>query len=205
MTEAMNWAYCRQSYPNYWYELLAWDGNPTVGNEARQVDKYTAAGQTWTVERYIASVVFGMWLLRPNCVREFRGHREPAAANSMSFERLSKAVDTIYALGDYWKTGTLLTSGSPHPYRDALPNGVSLNRWYALSTDREPLQPWKLTTALPVWILGIQLEGRPTLLYGFAPLGLEKNVEVEVPGVGRCRLPEVPVEGQYWYAETFKV
>lgn len=86
--QSMNWLFQLEEAwsvnPNFWWEVSIWDGNssnwtPETKCTPEMVKKskacqYIQDGQTYTPERYLGWVQFGMWLLRPRAVREFRGH-----------------------------------------------------------------------------------------------------------------------------------
>ena len=93
--------------PNYWFELSVWDGNePSKDNDKRKY--YASLGQDYTPERYAGMVQFGMWLLRPRVVREFRGWTDTVANNGDNFMALVRAVDRVHeedTLKRFWRHG----------------------------------------------------------------------------------------------------
>ncbi len=201
-TEAMNWAAAREQFPDYWFELLVWDGNPTVGGEATQRAKYEAAGQSYFPERYLGSNQFGLWLLRPNVLREFRGHREPVEPNLAYFNTVIDAVERVRKsteLQDFWKYGKLLLNSTrQHPY-DVLPPRLPSARWYALETNLTPSGKWKFHTSIPVWVLGLVNSAGDFLLYGHTPLDARlTKVVVDIPLHRKVTIPEFKREGSFW-------
>jgi hypothetical protein len=126
--EAMNWVFmldeARRIKPNYWFELSTWDGHePGLENDKRKT--YARAGQTFTPERYGGMVQFGMWLLRPRTVREFRGYQDTLAQAESYFLPIVAAVDRVHnnaTLNSFWRTGVLVPNRAyQHPYQSLVP------------------------------------------------------------------------------------
>ena len=74
--QSMNWVFMLQEAYRlnhiFWFELSTWDGHElSQVNDKRNY--YAKLGQAYNPERYGGMVQFGMWLLRPRAVREFRG------------------------------------------------------------------------------------------------------------------------------------
>ena len=64
-----------------------------------------------TTARYEGLVQFGMWLLRPRVVREFRGWLETVEYAGAYFDAILDAVDRVYAnavLRKFWRRGDLV-------------------------------------------------------------------------------------------------
>ncbi len=87
--------------------------------------QYLKDGQTYSPERTAGWVQFGMWLLRPRVVREFRGHATPLAPVEPYWMETVKAVDRVYAdktLEEFWRFGELVpNTAHTHPYQVDIP------------------------------------------------------------------------------------
>lgn len=181
--------------PNYWFELSVWDGNePSQDNDKRKY--YASLGQDYTPERYAGMVQFGMWLLRPRVVREFRGWTDTVANNGDYFMALVRAVDRVHdndTLERFWRHGRLVDNPStPHLHQSAIPDELKdKKRWFLLDTNLDPRKPWTLETEIPVFSLALELGRKPDrewLIYSFAPLVKEREVTVQIPGVRSARI-----------------
>jgi hypothetical protein len=207
--EAMNWVAFREAEtnrtrPDFWFEFSTWDGD--IGDKGKKSKRqwYAEQGQDFTPERYAAMVQFGLWLVRPRAVREFRGWVETREKQAAWFEAIVAAVDRVYAspvLTEFWRRGTLVANpAAAHPYQAAIPPQYKdLPRWYLLETSLDPLRPWKLKTPLPVFALAHVLGERPArrwLVYAYAPLGDRKAVRVTLPDHGPVTL-DAPVAGAF--------
>lgn len=190
--EAMNWVFmlneARRADPEYWFELSTWDGHePTQGNDKRRA--YAQAGQNLSPERYGGMVQFGMWLLRPRVVREFRSYQEKLPQAESYFLPIVNAVDRVHkdaTLREFWRRGELVANrAQQHPYQAMVPQEYErVDRWFLLDTSLDPRRPWSLTTQLPVYALALQqgrAPGRQWLIYAHAPMGARGNVQVTIP------------------------
>jgi hypothetical protein len=196
--EANNWVFMLEAAlaerPDFWFELSIWDGNPASGSPryGRKKDAYLRAGQTWSPDRYAGFVQYGMWLLTPRVIREFRGSTVPRAECAADFEALVAAVDRVWTnpvLKRFWRRGALVPNRSRgHPYQARVPERwKNADRWFMLTTSLDPPAPWKLDTELPVFSLARVIgEGkdREWLLYAHAPVKARTNVGIEIPGYG---------------------
>jgi hypothetical protein len=185
--QAMNWVFIlSEAYrlnPSFWYEFMTWDEDRAGRN------KYARLGQLFTPERYGGFVQFGMWLVRPRIVREYRDWDQGRAAILPWFMPVINAVDRIYTspvLWSFWRNSSLVANTSrQHPYQSDIPLEYStVNRMFLLNTNLDPAQPWSLATEFPVMSLA-RVKGtspnRQWLLYAYAPLGSETNVQIAIP------------------------
>lgn len=205
--ESMNWVFMQQKTAqinkNFWFEISTWDGNVKQPNDKRAF--YASKGQTYNPERYAAMVRFGMWLLMPRVVREFRGWTEPRSVQGAYFLAVVDAVDEVHndpTLRRFWRKGTLVPNRKyQHPYQVDVPDEYRAeDRWFLLDTNLDPKRPWTLATELPVFALAITLGkagAREWLVYAHAPLGLQQNVEVTVPDYGSIKV-NVPPSGAFY-------
>jgi hypothetical protein len=212
--EAMNWIFMRREAarlnPRFWFEISTWDGyEPELANDKRKL--YAARGQRFTPARYGGTVQFGMWLLRPRVVREFRAWRDTLAQAEPYFLPIVAAVDRIYAsesLQRFWRRGELVVNRArPHPYQVNIPREYQAEtRWFLLDTNIDPPRPWVLSTELPVFSLALvtgKTPSRSWLIYAHAPLGERKNVSVTIPDYGPATI-DVPVDGSFYTVEEGK-
>src|ERR1019366_4557849 len=95
----------------FWLELSIWDGY--MGDQARDCKRqfYRNHSQTFTPTRYAGFAQFGMWLLRPRAIREFRGWLQPWDETAAPyFMALVAAVDRVHTnpvLSEWWRHGEL--------------------------------------------------------------------------------------------------
>jgi hypothetical protein len=198
----------REAYrlnPDFWLEFSVWDGyEPSEPiNDKRKF--YAALGQKYTPQRYAGMVQFGMWLLRPRVVREFRGWLHPWRDGQPYFMALVDAVDRVHTdpvLREWWHFGELVPNRAhEHPYQENIPPEYAKeDRWFLLDADVNPARPWILSTEIPIFALALR-KGEPPkrewLVYAHAPLGDRENVQLTVPGYGDIRV-KVTVGGSYY-------
>jgi len=207
----MNWVFmieeARRLNPDFWFEFSVWDGDLT--EKKGKIDAYLKAGQAFTPERYRGFCQFGLWLLTPRLVREFRGYLDTRERIGARFEALVAAVRLVHedpVLARFWRTSGLVPNGAhPHPYQSDVPaEWAARERWFLLDTNLDPPRPWKAETELPVFALARVAEeaGRKEwLVYAHSPLGDRAAVEVTVPGRGAVRM-DVSVGGSFaWVTE----
>ncbi len=205
--EAMNWvaelAQVRRTRPDFWFELSTWDGQqPGEPSDKRRF--YTARGQELTPGRYGGMVQFGMWLLRPRVVREFRNPEDDRIRFGPYFDELLAAVARIHEdpqLRDFWQHGRLLENPTGgHPYEEALPGELAARaRWFLLEASANTPRPWQLSTTLNVFSLALETGRKPNrdwLVYACSPLEEVIETEVAIPG-GRPQHVRATREGAF--------
>ena len=205
--EAMNFVpvlkEVRRSEPDFWFELSVWDGQ-LPGEPTDKRVFYAQRSQQFTPQRYAGMVQFGMWLLRPRVVREFRNPQDDRIRFGAYFEALLAAVARVHedaTLRRFWRAGRLLENPvGGHPYEEALPTELATRaRWFLLDCSANPPRPWQLTTPLEVYALALEQGRAPHrewLIYAFSPRNSAMDVEVRVPGGPRVRVPAA-VEGAF--------
>ena len=209
--EAMNWVFMlREAYtlnPHFWFEISTWDGHqPSQPNDKRRT--YATRGQTFSPARYGGMVQFGMWLLRPRVVREFRGWLETRTEQGPYFLPIVQAVDRVHTnptLRAFWRNGALVANPAHrHPYQMNMPKEYAdVDRWFLLDTNLDPWRPWGLHTQLPVFSLALVVGEKPTrewLIYAYAPLGPKPNVKVTIPDFAPVTI-DVPQSGGFYRVE----
>ncbi|HEY2037737.1 MAG TPA: hypothetical protein VGG96_12025 [Steroidobacteraceae bacterium] len=192
--EAMNYvpvlAELRRTKPDFWFELSTWDGQEP-GQPSDKLLFYAKRGQTYSPDRYGGMVQFGMWLLRPRVVRDFRGSLDDERIRfGPYFDRIMDAVARVHRdplLRDFWQHGRLLANpAGGHPYEVALtPELASRPRWFLLDSAANPPRPWQLTTPLDVYALALvrgRAPHREWLVYAFSPLQRSGLVPIRIPG-----------------------
>lgn len=191
--EAMNWLFMRDEAmrvnQEYWFEMSAWDGyEPTAANDKRAY--YRKTGTVFTPERYEGDVQFGMWLLRPRVVREFRNHLSRVAQDEPYFMSIVNSVDRVHdnpILRKFWRKGQLVANkNSSHPYQHNIPAEYkAADRWFLLDTNLNPKRPWELNTVIPVFALAMVTGEKPSrewMIYAHSPLKNYDKVRVDIPG-----------------------
>jgi PKD repeat protein len=189
-----NWVFMLEealaTNPEFWFEMSIWDGH-YPGEENDQRKQYEDLGQTFSPERYAGMVQFGMWMLRPRLVRDFRLSFEKRVDQEPYFLPIVAAVDRVHdhpALGQFWRQGKLVANRSePHPYQSSIPTEYEeTDRWFMLSTNLDPPRPWDLMDEIPVYSLALVLGEAPQrqwLVYAYSPLG-GGDVTVTIPDYG---------------------
>ncbi|MBN2505568.1 MAG: hypothetical protein JXQ71_02620 [Verrucomicrobia bacterium] len=170
--------------------------------------QYIAEGQTYPPERAAGWVQYGMWLVRPRVVREFRGHATALEPVAPYWMETVKAVDRVYAhaeLAEFWRHGTLVPNRAhPHPYDADLPHKFkTIHRWHSLDTHLDPPRPWHLNTPIPVFSLALVRgvsPGRRWLLYAHSPAQDRAAVRITIPGYGDV-VVDVPRRGVFCVVE----
>jgi hypothetical protein len=191
--EAMNYvpvlAEVRRKQPDFWFEISTWDGQQP-GQPSDKLLFYANRGQTYSPDRYGGMVQFGMWLLRPRVVRDFRGSEDDERIRFEAYyDRIMEAVARVHrdpVLRDFWRHGRLVQNRlGGHPYETALtPELASRPRWFLLDSPANPPRPWQLTTPLTVYSLALvrgQTPHREWLVYAFSPLQRSGVVTVQIP------------------------
>jgi hypothetical protein len=191
--EAMNWVFAleeaRKLNPEFWFEISTWDGyEPAKENDKRKY--YAKLGQAYNPKRYEGMVQFGMWLLRPRVVREFRSHVATLPESEPYFLSVVHSVDRVHnnpVLRKFWRKGMLVANTDrEHPYQKKIPvEYQTTERWFLLDTNLDPHRPWTLSTELPVFSLSLvigQAPKREWLVYAHSPLRVFDRVEINIPG-----------------------
>lgn len=202
--EAMNWVFMQREIlrdrPDFWFEISVWDGDD------KKWRFYQERGQTWTPERYEGFVQFGMWLLTPRAVREFRGYLDTTSRVGKFYRAIVRAVDRVYSdpvLARFWRAGQLVPNRAhKHPYQARLPEEYADDdRWYLLDTNLDPPWPWNTETELPVFSLARVLgeKGRREwLVYAHSPLFDRRDVEIRIPE-GTAVTVDVSLSGSFYH------
>ncbi len=206
--ESMNWIFMRKQAlklnPNFRFGFSVWDGH-TNDPKTDWRAHYESLGQTYTPERYEGYAQFGLWLLRPRVLREYRNWTDSIKDMEPWFLALSKTVDRVYSndkLKHFWRKGELVPNHAfAHPYQNKIPDEYkNVDRWFLLDTSLDPPRPWKLDTEIPVYSLALVdgTEGnRRWLVYAESPLEDRKNVQITVPEYGKITV-DVPVAGAFY-------
>jgi hypothetical protein len=201
--EAMNWvselAAVRRVKPDYWFEISTWDGQDVSGRSDK-ARFFAAKGDPWTPARYGGVVQFGMWLLRPRVVREFRGPNDDRIRFGAYFDVILAAVARVHentTLREFWRKGRLLPNhAAQHPYEEHLPAELAArDRWFLLDSRLNPPRPWQLSTSLRIYSLALERGERPHrewLVYAHSPLDAVLEADVTIPGGPQVRVRATP-------------
>lgn len=202
--ESMNWVFMlKEAYrdnPNFWFEISTWDG------DEEQRNFYERNGQLYGPERYGGMVQFGMWLLRPRVVREFRMWNDNVDRAGPYFLKIAELVDRLYTndtLKKFWRHGKLVPNRDrKHPYNSNIPREYkNVDRWFLLNTSLDPKWPWGFDDKIPVFSLALVMGEYPVrewLVYAHAPLQRHGDVQLEVPGYGPIKVA-VESSGSYYH------
>lgn len=199
--------------PRFWLEFSVWDGYTSSKKRQEKYPSkrtiYKLSGQTYNPTRYGGFVQFGMWLLRPRAVREFRGWIFPWKDGVDYFMAIVRAVDRVHAnatLRHWWRKGRLVANrtkkhiyqaGIPEEYRDA-------DRWFLLDASVNPQEyPWELFWNVPVFALALvqgEAPARQWLLYAHSPIKDRQGVRLTIPGY-RAVAVDVSVGGSFYVVD----
>lgn len=211
--EAMNWIFmleeAYQLNSNFWFEMSIWDGyqpKPSLDKRAFYIRK----GQTYNPDRYAGMAKFGLWLMRPRVMREYRNYDQTRADTESYFMELVAAVDALYTnpvLESFWRHGELLPNPKHlHPYQTNIPPEYADKvRWFLLESDINPPHPWKFDTEIPVFGIALTKGSPPKrewLVYVYSPLMRHKNIQLTVPGYGSLTVETQPKGDYYWLKEN---
>jgi len=222
---SMNWIFMQREaqeiHPGFWFEISVWDGfdnlkslyGPDKVWKQPKPEYYRSLGQTYDPTRYEGYVQFGMWLLRPRSVREYRAFNRgekyvPNYDAAPYFQSVVNAVDRVWkipVLADFWQHAKLVPNRAhPHPYQQAIPEEWKKeDRWFMLDTNLDPPRPWKLDTEIPVLSLALvegKISNRRWLVYAHSPLQDHKNVEITIPEYGKITV-DVPGAGAFYVVD----
>ncbi len=209
--EAMNWVFMRkeanQLNPRFWFEMSIWDGH-LAGLISDKRAAFAQTGQFYTPTRYGGMAQFGLWLMRPRAVREFRSYQETVGASERYFLQLVEAVDKVYTnqtLQSFWRKGSLVANPQrAHPYQTLIPAEYKdTARWFMLDTSLDPPGTWDLTTKLQVFALALVKGAAPDrqwLLYAHAPNGERRSVLITIPGYKQVPV-DVSVGGSFYLVD----
>lgn len=224
--ESMNWVFMLheawQINPDFWFEMSVWDGDRSswVPGEEDEVDpanskpiQYIRRGQSWTTDRYHGRVQYGMWIIRPRSVREFRGHVQPREDHRYEDYWLAflKAVDKVWqneTLTEFWRFGELVPNRDhKHPWQaNVLDKYKDEDRWFLLNTNLDAPWPWDNETEIKVFSLAHRIGEKPNrrwLVYAHSPLKSRKGVKVEIPEYKKITI-DVPVAGVFYEIDENK-
>lgn len=209
--EAMNWVFmqaeARRQNPEFWFEMSIWNGNQP-GTASDKLASYLSQGQSYSPERYKGMAQFGMWLLRPRLVREFRGWLATVPDFETYFLPLVESVDRVHSqvvLRDFWQKGRLVANkANKHPYQTQVPvEYENVDRWFLLDTSLDSARPWQLGTPVPVFALALtqgKAPQRQWLVYAHAPLEERKLVTIRIPDYRPIRV-DVSVGGSFYLVD----
>ena len=207
--ESMNWPFmldeALKMNLGFWFEISTWDGHePDSTNDKRKY--YAALGQPFNPQRYEGTVQFGMWLLRPRVVREFRNWHDTLSNAEPYFLSIVRSVDRVHnepVLRKFWRKGRVVANKAHiHPYQSNIPDEYKdVERWFLLDTHLDPARPWTLSTEIPVFSLALVLGEKPErewLVYAHSPRIDRENVRITVPGYGRITV-NVSTSGCFYH------
>ena len=198
--------------PKYWLEFSVWDGYDGPRREKRYPSPrtlYRLKGQTYGPARYGGYVQFGMWLLRPRAVREYRGWTFPADQGMPYFMAIVDAVDRVHVnptLRQWWRKGTLVPNRAhKHHYQSGVPaEWQGEDRWFLLDANVNPSEyPWELFWEVRVFALALvqgEAPARQWLIYAHSPVKERKGVQVTIPGYRQIAL-DVSVGGSFYVVD----
>jgi hypothetical protein len=196
--------------PKYWLEMSVWDGGSPKGAKKQgkvpTPELYRLKGQEYNPTRYEGFVQFGMWLLRPRAVREFRGWTHPSDEAIPYFMALCEAVDRVHThatLREWWRKGTVVPNRAhQHHYQTGIPEEYKdRDRWFLLDASVNPRSfPWELFWEIKVFALALVRGEKPQrqwLIYAHAPVKARRGVTLTIPDY-RPITVDVAVGGSFY-------
>ncbi len=198
--------------PAFWLEFSVWDGYDGPGRAKQYPPKrevYREKGQGYDPARYGGFVQFGMWLIRPRAVREYRGWTFPLEDGEAYFMAIVNAVDRVHnhrVLREFWRKGELVPNRDrKHPYQAAIPaEYASEDRWFLLDASVNPQKEhWELADTVRVFALALlqgQSPQRRWLVYVHAPLGPCEAVRIAIPDYAQISV-DVSIAGDFYLVE----
>ncbi|MBM4037234.1 MAG: hypothetical protein FJ290_01860 [Planctomycetes bacterium] len=198
--------------PNFWFEFSVWDGYDGPRREKEYPSPrtlYRMKGQAYNPERYGGFVQFGIWLLRPRAVREFRGWVFPAEEGLPYFMAIAEAVDRVHrsdVLRKFWRQGELVPNRArQHHYQAGIPDEwKGEDRWFLLDASVNPQEfPWELHWEVAVYSLALvmgQAPERQWLVYAHSPVKERKGVKLTIPDYQQITVDTSPA-GVFWLVD----
>jgi hypothetical protein len=212
--EMMNGVLLRQeafkANPNFWHEVIFWNGDLTDKGKVSKVKQYADHGVPYTPAVYAGWVKHNLWVLTPRVAREWRASADDKDCWWSYFEQIVKAVDDIHrdpVLTRFWRKGELVANRSrQHPFNDSVPaKWQGVDRWFNLDTSLDPAGKWTLKTELPVMAVA-RVQGekgqREWLIYAHATKIDQMNVELTIPDYGKVKVSPPVAGGYYWVKEA---
>lgn len=219
--ELMNFDFMKQEAyavnPNFWFELITWDGYTWRDTTKKKAENYAAAGVNYTPELYEGWTQYALWLLTPRVLREWRASSDDKENWWSYFQGLINAVVAVHqdpVLKRFWRHGTLVPNTSrPHPFNAKIPEKwANVERWFHQSTNLDPdlssqpkyLEGWKDNPSYRFKVFTLartigEAPNREWLVYAHAPLGEQQDVAVTIPGYREVILPMVAIAGTFYH------
>lgn len=208
----------RQGYrqnPEWWLELSTWDGHewPWRKKTPSKTTVYETSGQVWNPTRHQGFLQYGLWLLQPRLLREYRGWTTPWDKAEPTFVALAEAVAKVHKnprLTAWWRRSELVPNRSrQHIHQAGIPEEYrNEDRWFMLECDANPDEfPWELHWQVAVFSLA-RVRGkapqRQWLVYAHSPLQKRDDVAITVPGFGTITVDVGPGGAFFEMDETAK-
>lgn len=205
--EAMNSLFIKKDIlrqnPDFILEMSLWDGD----NGHKVGVGPATPSNPFSELRYRAAAQYGMWILRPRIVRDFRSSHESRSVAGEYFEALAKGVRIVHdnvILKNFWRQGEPIPAVDQASYtysQNTLSSYAAAERWFNHETNLGYGDPMGLWAPVPVWTLLLVRGSQPNrdwLLYTHSPSGYKRNVRVKVPGYGEVTF-DSPVSGAFYY------
>ena len=203
--------------PNFYWSSSLWGGDmPSniFGRPGRYLTDDAEPNAKWDMNRYQGMVQFGLWMLRPRELREFRGEDDLRGFHGLAWDVLTNSVDRVWndpTLAEFWRFGALVHNpvfgAQKHYFGNAssMPPWLrDMDRWFLLTSDANPAESdWQISKDNPlrVYALALSLGEAPSrriLVYAHAPLGSVAGSRVTVPGLGPVVLDYISRSGSFF-------
>ena len=142
-----------------------------------------------TANKYRGFAQLGLWLTRPNIIREFNNNTNDRNLITPHFQSIIDSVELIHnddRLQNFWKNGQLVVN--PTASIEQLLNVPSYyesaDKWFLLDVDINPQPEWTPDTHIPVYAIALQTGVAPDrewLLLVQSFDGDQNNVAVTIP------------------------
>lgn len=208
--EAMNWPFMiaedKKVNPNYFIDLSIWDGHSYDDTDTRRIQEAKEPGLS--LKTYAAMSKFGMWLIRPRIVREFRFYNETVAQNEDYTNQILNIVSELNnstVLKEFWCNGELVPNRTrQHPYNSNIPSSfANVDRWFLLNTSLDEAGQWTTLTHVRVFAIALKTGIAPKrkwLLYAHATDSSVSTVEIEIPDYKKVKL-QTKLDGSYFIVD----
>lgn len=188
---------------DYLTELSIWDGHTYNRDDWRSRQEKISPGSS--LPAYVALGTLGMWLLKPEVVREFRFYDESYTGNhdyTLAIMERIDAVSSDAVLRSFWCDGELVRNTKVlHPYQYAVPAQYrTVSRWYFLDVEPASVSPTRAGAnhfAAAIALRKGRAPERSWLVYGYSAGAPQTNARLNVPEFGTVDV-KLDADGSYY-------
>ena len=164
----------RRTKRDYYAELSIWDGHTYDRKDWRRHQENKQPGSS--LSAFVALGTLGMWLLKPEVVREFRFYDESYHNNREYTQGIMARIDAVSSdpvLKSFWCNGELVKNVRVvHPYQHSVPAKYQAeSRWYFLDVEPASASPARANPnryAAAIALRKGRVPDRSWLVYGYS-------------------------------------